>query len=220
MSGRARCLRSTPYLDRLLACNKDAQPRRGSETLLTSSQDNIQSPGIESDLFACNCAYSIRNNLHSCASANVPTGRQNRCLPEYRGRPSSRSPRFLSRPTRHLQTTYVNQGIVESYRCNEPVEVSTWVKVTTLYCFVLSAASRSDSATASPNGAVISSTFAPYVRKLLCAAARRVNPRTQVCTRARSPVCEAIAKVAAVKDKCVLAGLYEVGGNLPAGPGV
>jgi hypothetical protein len=47
-----------------------------------------------------------------------------------------------------------------------PVEVSTWVKVTTLYFFDWRALSTSAGDTAAPICALIWSTFAPYTRRL------------------------------------------------------
>ena len=52
-------------LDGSLASNKDAEPRRCTQTLLTRGHDYVDAPFIHLDQLACNGTDAVQNYLRS-----------------------------------------------------------------------------------------------------------------------------------------------------------
>ena len=188
------------HLDGLLARNEHAQTGWGTQALLARSKHNIQAPIIEPDLFAGHRAHRVCDHLSESQSSSAPTRWTQPNLsathsPESLGRRASQRPRCPARPRAHLPrralfSAHAHAHAGPSGRAHAPVDVSTCVNVTALYCFALSAASTSAGSTAAPNGAWSVSTFAPYVRRLTRgegrdgAADRRELPPRKVRGRA------------------------------------
>lgn len=180
------------YLQRPLTSHQDAQAGRSTETLLACANNHINAPVVHADLLTGHGANTVQDHLEH--------GERNA---------ESAVSQLRTRDSGDRRLT-VSPIILASAKT--AVEVSTCVNATALYFLPLRACSSSGWVAALPKSALISSTSAPYARRLELQISR------QSCQWQYglfdSPVSETVTKITRIQQQDGLPRLNQISTNL------